>query len=82
MTRVGVFWDAGLVYRDERGTFAPVCIPAERAMMTFWANSNALPMLSTIHVLISPVRMALIHSTALQNDSEYGVVFEQGVVEY
>lgn len=51
LTCSGIFWDADLVYFDERDHFVPTCVPAAKAIMSYWASAQgALPPLSTISV--------------------------------
>ena len=50
----GVFWDAGLVYRDAHHGFRSTCVPATKAMMAYWALSEGgLPLLSSLTVRLS-----------------------------
>jgi len=60
---IGIFWDAGFLFRNEALHFRPTCSPAVKAMMAYWGSApDALPPLATI-----------------QNDAEYGIILEQWV---
>jgi len=53
--RLGVFWDAGLVYRDEQHGYLATCVPANQAMMSVWAVAEGgLAPLSSITVRSFP----------------------------